>query len=205
MPTAIAALRALDDGRHRAELYRMWASGHNAGLTHPAILETMGPRGSPPTEDIRKWLLEGTREGRGLSDLVRTGGARFEAFERSLLTLGDEAGRLDEVLRQLGDFYTRKHQLTLWVKKQMAYPLVTGLAACFVAPLPLLVFGSPVAYLATAFGGVALALLASGGLIAAAAARYGRKPALARAHMARALATAIQAGLPLPRAIRLAA
>jgi type II secretory pathway component PulF len=45
----------------------------------------------------------------------------------------------------------------------------------------------------------------AGGLVAAIAAHYGRKPALARARMARALATAVEAGLTLPRAIRLAA
>jgi type II secretory pathway component PulF len=41
--------------------------------------------------------------------------------------------------------------------------------------------------------------------VLAAAHRYGRDPALVRARLARALATAIEAGLPLPRALRLAA
>jgi type II secretory pathway component PulF len=202
---ALAAFSALDDGRHRAELYRMWAVGHSAGFPHPKSLETMGPRASADTEQVRAWLLEGTAKGRGIVDLVRTGGKRFEDFERALLTLGEESGRLDEALRLLADFYMKKHQLMLWVKKKMAYPLFTALAACFIAPLPLAFSGSTGTYFVAAFGSVALLLFASGGIVATVAARYGRKPPLARARMARALSTAISAGLTIPRAVRLAA
>ncbi|MEX0894048.1 MAG: type II secretion system F family protein [Gemmatimonadota bacterium] len=201
----LAAFGALDEGRHRAEFYRMWGAGYAAGLTHPDSLATMGARESPSTEEMRRWLLRGTERGRELASLTREGGARFEAFERTLLTLGEESGSLDEALRLLAEFYTRKHRLMLWVKKQMAYPVFTLLAACFVAPLPLLVIGHTGAYVLSALAGVTLLLLAAGTLIGAVAVHYGRKPPLARARMARALATAIQAGLPLPRAIRLAA
>jgi type II secretory pathway component PulF len=202
---ALAAFSALDDGRHRAEFYRMWTVGHSAGFPHPKSLETMGRRPSPDTERVRKWLLDGTTRGRSIAELLRSGGARFEEFERALLTQGEESGRLDDALRLLGEFYTKKHQLMLWVKKKMAYPLFTALAACFIAPLPLLFMGRTVAYVVFAFAAAALLLGASGGLIAAVAARYGRKPPLARARMARALSTAIEAGLTLPRAVRLAA
>lgn len=203
--TALSALRDLDDGRHRAEFYRMWASGQGAGLTHPAILETIGPRESRRTEAIRQWLLRGTRRGVGIADLVRPADAPFDDFERALLAFGDEAGHLDEALRLLGDLYTSKHRLMLRVKKELAYPLVTAVAACFIGPVPLLVFGQPFAYLVVAGGGAAWVLLGSGALIAAVAARFARQPAFARARMARALTTGIEAGLPLPRAIRLAA
>jgi type II secretory pathway component PulF len=93
----------------------------------------------------------------------------------------------------------------LWVKKKMAYPFFTGLAACFIAPFPLLFFGHVKSYVVAAFGAAALLLLSAGGVVASVAASFGRRPPLARARMARALATAIEAGLPLPRALRLAA
>ena len=200
-----AAFDALDESRHRAELYRMWAAGHGAGLAHPASLEQMGARGSADAEEARQWLMTGSRAGRDVAHLVRTGGKRFEDFERALLTLGEESGHLDEALRLLADFFARKHKLMLAVKKRLAYPLVTALAACFIAPLPLLFFGRPGAYLAVALSGAALLVLASGRLVQALARRYGRAPALARARMARALATGVAAGLTLPRAVRLAA
>ena len=195
----------LDESRHRAEFYRMWAAGHGAGLTHPASFEAMGVRESRAVEGMRQWLLSGTRRGSDLTTLVRSGAGRFEELDRALLTLGDESGRLDGALRLLADFHTRKHQLMLWVKKKMAYPVITLLAACFVAPLPLLVAGNTRGYLSLALAGVLVLVLNSSALLAATAARYGRRPPLARARMARALATAVEAGLPLPRAVRLAA
>jgi type II secretory pathway component PulF len=202
---ALAAFRSLDDGQHRAEFYRMWALGLEAGFAHPKSLETMGPRPSPDTERVCTWLLEGTTRGKTIVDLVRSGGNRFEEFERALLTVGEESGRLHDALRLLGDFYTKKHQLMLRVKKKLAYPMATGLAACFIAPFPLAFAGRTSAYLASALGAAALLVATSGGLVAAVAARYGRKPPLARARFARALATAIGAGLTIPRAVRLAA
>lgn len=201
----LRAFRDLDDGRHRAEFYRLWTRASAAGFTHPRSLEVMGPRDSPRTEAVRQWLLAGTRRGRDLASLVREGGGRFEDFERALLTLGEESGQLDDVLRLLGDFYTRKHRLMVWVKKQLAYPLFTVLIGCFIVPFPLLFFGSARAYALVAFTGVALLLLGSEAIVAALASRYGRKPPLARARMARSLATAVEAGLTLPRAVRLAA
>jgi type II secretory pathway component PulF len=204
MSGTLTAYRTLDDSRHRAEFYRMWRTGLSAGFVHPKSFETMGPRQAPSVEEVRQWLLAGTKRGRGVTELVRSGGKRFEEFERALIPLGDEAGKLDDTLRILGDFFTKKHKLMLWVKKQMAYPFFTALFACFIAPFQLLVFGHTRAYLVAAGSAVALLLSSAGSLVLAVAARYGRKPPLARARMARALATAIEAGLPLGRALRLA-
>ena len=205
MTPALVALRALDDGKHRAEFYEMWRTMYSAGFPHPKSFETMGVRQSALTEQIRLWLLAGTKRRRSIAEIVNAGGARFEEFEGALLTLGEESGSLEQSLRLLGVFYTKKHQLMIWVKKKLAYPFLTGFFACFIAPFPLLFFGHVRAYFAVAAGGLAAVLLASGAIVAAASAHYGRTPALVRARMARALATAIEAGLSLPRALRLAA
>lgn len=205
MSSALTAYRTLDDSRHRAEFYRMWRTGYAAAFTHPRSFETMGPRQSPAVEDARQWLLNGTKKGRGIADLVKSGGKRFEEFERALLPLGEEAGNLDQTLHLLAEFFTRKHKLMLWVKKQMAYPFFTMLFACFIAPFPLLFFGYTRSYVVAAGGAVAALLFSAGGIVLAVSNAFGRKPALARARMARGLATAIEAGLPLPRALRLAA
>jgi type II secretory pathway component PulF len=203
--TVAAALQVLDDGKHRAEFYRMWRAGYSAAFTHPKSLETMGPRQSALTEDVRKFLLDGTKRGKGIADLVKTDGPRFEEFERALLTLGDESGSLDSALRLLGDFYTSKYQLMIKVKNKLTYPMFNGLAACFIAPFKLAFDGKVGAYFAIALGGVTVLFLFAGGIIAGFATRYGAKPPLARARMARALATAVEAGLSLPRSLRLAA
>jgi len=183
----------------------MWRAGYSAAFAHPKSLETMGQRESAQTESIRQWLLAGTTAGKGIADLVQSGGARFEDFERALLTVGEESGRLDDALRLLGDFYMKKHQLMQTVQRQMTYPMFTALAACFIAPLKLVFVGRVTEYCVIAFGSVAVLLAGAGALVGVLAAHYGRKPPMARARMARALATAVAAGLTLPRALRLAA
>lgn len=183
----------------------MWLSGTSAGLTVPATLEAMGRREAPHVEELRAFMLAGTREGKDVGTLVRLGRTRFDAFESALLLLGDESGSLEKALRLLADFYARKHRLMLAVRKQMAYPLFTGMFATLIAPFPLLYFGHAAAYVAVVTAGMAFWILAGGTIVAAVANRYGRSPAMVRARLARALATAIEAGLPLARSIRLAA
>lgn len=183
----------------------MWRAGASAGFTIPKILETMGPRSAPHVEAARQWLLVGTRRGEGVASLVKRGGPRFDAFERSLLTLGDEAGSLEESLRLLAEFYVSKHRMMLAVRKQMAYPLFTGICATFIAPFPLLFSGHVGAYVGTVLLGLTAWVLAGGAIVLAVANWFGRKPAQVRARLARALTTAIEAGLPLGRAVRLAA
>ena len=205
MASFLSAWKMLDDGRDRSEFYRMWRTGASAGFTVPRCLDTMGPRQAPHVETARCWLLEGTRRGEGVGALVVRGSARFESFERALLALGDETGTLDDSLRLLADFYATKHRLMMSVRKRMAYPLFTGICATFIAPFSLLYFGHVIAYLAVVFTGLAAWVLAGGSIVLAAAGRFGRNPALVRARLARALATAIEAGLPAGRAIPLAA
>lgn len=183
----------------------MWQSGTAAGFTIPQSLEAMGHRPAQRIEAFRTRLLHGTRRGEGIGQLVRSGHPRPDAFESAILTLGDECGRLEESLRLLADYHSRKHRLMLAVRKKMAYPLFTALFATLIAPIPLLVSGRTQAYLVTVVAGLALWLLAGGAVVRVVLQRYARSPALVRARLARALATAIEAGLPLGRAARLAA
>ena len=205
MASFLSALAQLDDGRDRAEFYRLWLSGASAGFTIPRTMELMGSRTSPRVEQLRRWLLDGSTRGDDVSTLVKRGGARFESFERSLLLLGDESGTLEQSLRLLAEFYHSKYRMMLVVRKRMAYPLFTGIIATFVAPFSLLYFGHVGAYVGVVAAGLAAWILAGGSIVLWAANRYGRTPPLVRARLARALTTATEAGLPLPRALRLAA
>lgn len=204
MPSFLSAYRALDDGRHRTEFYRMWRTAVHAGFTNEKALTTIGKRHAPHVEEMRDWLLDGARRGQRVTYLVRTGGKRFEPMERALLVLGEETGTFEESLQLLADFYQAKHRLILWIKKQMAYPMFTALCMVFIAPFPLLYFGQTGAYIGFVATGCIAWVTSGGSLLVAVAQRYGAKPPLVRARFARALATGIEAGLPLPRAIRLA-
>lgn len=205
MPSFLAAYRELDDGRHRTEFYRMWRTAVHAGFTNEKSLQTIGPRGAPHVEDMRAWLLDGARRGQRITYLVRTGGSRFEPMERALLVLGEETGTFEESLRLLATFYESKHRLILWIKKQMAYPMFTALCMVFIAPFPLLYFGQTMAYIGFVTTGCVACITSGGSFVIAVAQRYGKRPPLVRARFARALATGIEAGLPLARAIRMAA
>jgi type II secretory pathway component PulF len=205
VPTFVAAWRLLGADRHRAELYRMWRVATAAGFTVPTAMEAMGERRSPEAEALRQWLLNGTRGGKGVGTLARTGGRRLGEFERALLVLGDESGTLEQSLDLLADHHSARNRLMLRAMKRMAYPLFTGICATFIAPFPLLYLGHRAAYVATVAAGLLGWAIAGGTIVLAAAHRFGREPALVRARLARALATAIEAGMSLPRALRLAA
>lgn len=205
MKTSIASvLRSFEDGHHRAEFYRMWRVGHSAGLTHPAVLGTITALGGT-TREIHTHLLAGTTQGRSISDLVRERPELFEPFESALLTLGDESGSLEPVLGALGGFFERQHKMMLKVKQQMAYPLFVSLVAVLIAPLPLVVKGQTNTYFLLAGVGLVAWFLLAGSFIAGRAQRYQRKPMFVRARFARALMMTIEAGLPLAKAVRLAA
>lgn len=199
----LALLKSFDDGRNRAEFYRGWRMGLAAGLSHPMILSKSVARGGLAGA-IRDHLLEGTGKGKDIAVLVRSGSRFFEPFEAALLTMGEESGKLEEVLTQLADFHARQYKMILKVKKWLSYPLFVSLFAVVILPIPLIFQGRMTAYWSAtvagllcwfAFGGIAIGRLAQ---------RYQQRPQFVRARFARTLALCIGAGLPLPRAVTLA-
>ena len=199
------AFADLDVSRHKAELYRMWLAGHHAGLEHPRILETLGPFGrSPSTEALRQYLLAGTKRRQALATLVRAKPALFAPFEAALLILGEESGSLEQCLRFLADYFAAEHRMMLWVKQKMTYPLIEMFAAAVIGPLPLLFSGHTAAYFPTAAAGVTVCIFMGGSVLMAVARYYSRQPKFVRARLARALTIAVEAGLPLGRAVELA-
>jgi general secretion pathway protein F len=203
-PSVAAVMRAFDDGRDRSEFYRGWRAGLSAGLTHPAILAQVHAGGGT-TRAIRDHLLAGTRTGRDLASLIRAKPQLFEPFESALLRLGEESGRLEPMLAALAEFHFRQYKLILKVKRWMAYPMFVSLVAVLALPLPLVFMGRTNAYFVAAGLGLAAWFLAGGAVLARLAQRYQRRPGFVRARFARSLSLCIEAGLPLGRALPLAA
>lgn len=199
-----ALLRTFDDGRSRAEFYRMWRIGCAAGLTHGATLAQAGHfRGT--TGAVHRHFVEGVREGRDIAGLVRSRPALFEPFEAALLTMAEESGMLERVLGDLGAFFERQNRMMMAVKKHVAYPLFVSLVAVWIAPLPLIFRGQTRAYVAAVVVGMLGWFFIGGAIFAGRAQAYQRRPAFVRARFARTLALTLGAGLALPRALRLAA
>lgn len=131
--------------------------------------------------------------------------APLEPFERALLTMAEESGKLDVVLEHLAEFHFRQYKLILKVKRWLIYPMFTSFAAIFIAPLPLVFRGMVSAYWTTVIGGVALWLVAGGVILARLARWYQMRAPFVRARFARTLSLCIDAGLPLGRSATLAA
>ena len=201
--TLLALMRSFDDGRGRAEFYRGWRMGLNAGLSHPMTLSKAVARGGLAGR-VRDYLLEGTSRGEDIATLVKRAPQLFEPFEAALLAMGEESGQLETMLTQLADFHTRQYKVILAVKKHMSYPMFVSLFAVVALPLPLVFQGKVGAYWAAALTGLVLWFIAGGAVLARLAQRYQRRPEFVRARFARTLSLCIGAGLPLPRALLLA-
>ena len=126
-------------------------------------------------------------------------------FEKSLVALGEESGKLEECLRLLADYFAAEDRMVLQVMRRAAYPMSVALAATFIAPLPLAFAGRGGAYLVAALTGLALWLAAGGSLLATVMNHYLSQPRFVVGRLLRALTIAIEAGLPLSRAAELAA
>jgi type II secretory pathway component PulF len=129
----------------------------------------------------------------------------FEPFERALLAMGEESGKLENVLTHLADFHTRQYRLILKVKQWLAYPMFVSLVAVVLLPLPLVFQGRVSAYWTSVISGLIAWFFLGGVLLARLAQRFQQRPAYVRARFARTLAMCIAAGLALPRAALLAA
>jgi type II secretory pathway component PulF len=195
----------LDTARYKAELYRQWHVGQRAGLPHQQVLRTMDEFvRSPTVRDLKRALLSGLASRSSITAVTRAHPALFAPFEAALLELGEESGHLEQNLRLLGDHFTAEHRLMLWVKKKLSYPMINAVLACFIAPFPVLFFGNTALYLAAVVGGLTVCGAAGGSVLLAAARHYARRPVAVRVRLCRALATAIEAGLTLDRAVELA-
>ncbi len=200
----MGALARMDEGRHRAELYRAWHVGQGAGFAPAVALEQIGPIASPAADEIRRYLTVGCQQGKTLSALVKARPKLFEPFEAAILAMGDEAGVLERSLRLLADHYARDYRCMLSIKSQLSYVVFAGVVASFVVTLPVLPRNGWRAYI-VAVVAMLMALLFLGGLpVSLFAAIISTGTAFTLPRFARAMAIGVEAGLPLGRVVRLA-
>ena len=203
--TVFGAMRALDEGRHRAELYRGWGMGLGAGFVHAKSLEQLGVLGSERSEELRRYLMIGFAQSKSVMALAKARPKMFEPFEAAMLEAGEESGRLEVVLQLLARHYAREYKRMLKVREAMNYPLFFGLACCFLLTIPFLQRGGARAYV-LAIAGSLIALLVIGGVgIGIVASIAANSPGNSLSRFARALALGAEAGMPRARLARLAA
>ena len=195
----------LDVARYKAELYRMWYAGYHAGLSHEKVLATAGTfERSPTVERMRVELLRGVQQRNPLESTVRAHPDLFIPFEASLIALGEESGGLEEILQLLAGYFEAEHRMTLRVKKKMAYPMMNLIAAIFILPFPMLLFGDPLRYILTVTVEFVAAVMFGGTVLGAVARWFRRRPKIVLVRLCRALALGVEAGLSLDRVVQLA-
>lgn len=199
------ALSAARDAATRAELYRSWHAAQRAGMSYDVALESLGAR-SGSVETLRRALIDARRKGTGIADaLKRLDAATVEPFERAVLLLGEEAGALEKSLKSLAEFFAGEHRALVRLQSKLVYPLLLSIAFVIFAPLPLLAAGRTREYVVTTVLGI-LAWYVLGGVPVVALRRlYARRAGFVQARLCRALVAAVEAGLPLDRAVMLAA
>ncbi len=201
--TVLGALRGLDESRHRAELYRAWGTGLAAGLAPNVVLDQMGPIAFPSVEEARRYLVIGTGQGKSVTALVKARPKLFAPFEGAVLAAGDESGTLSQALRLLTDYFSADFKRCLAVRNALGYPIFLGLVASFGLPFVMLPKSPVKNYVVAIVIFLAAFLLLGGVFISILASISLNTNALTRARFARVLATTLEAGVPLGRAVRL--
>jgi type II secretory pathway component PulF len=198
------AFARMAEGGELARFYRSFGMAFSSGLTMTAALDLFTTEANEPAVRERATVLrESIARGGTLGD-----GAKLKPFfelEEALLRLGEESGGLDAAMAGLAAFFEADHRLAISIKAKLTKPFITMVAGCFIPPLPLLVRYGTGAYLATALPLLAVGLLASGFLMWSLFSFIRGQPRYAVARMLWALAIAIEAGLPIQRAVRLSA
>lgn len=202
--TVVGALRSLDEPRHRAELYRAWATAHAGGLSHQLALEGLPPSRSPHVEALRRALAFGAHQNKSVGVIVRTHPSLLSAFEAAVLLAADEANHFGTALPLLTDFFARESKRQLRVRLALGYPIFFGVIASFAVTVPVLYRKGKNAYI-VAIGIALLTFAALGGILLdlLAGAELGRR-GITMVRFARALAALVSVGIPRGRAVRLA-
>jgi type II secretory pathway component PulF len=205
MTTIGQARQAVAAAAARAELYRLWHAGQRMGAAHPHILEMMGVLGrAPVVEELRSRLLEGTRQRRTITSVLTQNPQLTAPFERAILIFGEESGTFEQSLSSLIGHFKAEHRLLRKIWSKLTYPMITSLAAIFIAPLPLLFMNRGSAYWLIVIAGLLIWYVFGGAVITGLAAKYASHRDFVLARLARALATGVEAGLPLDRVVTLA-
>jgi len=200
------ARRRMAEAGELAAFYRALVLEVAAGLPLDRALAPFAAGAvARPVRERARTLAHAVRSGRSLEDGMAASGSVFWPLERTLLALGEERGRLEEVTGLLGRFFDADHRVARAIRGRAVLPALYGGAAAVILPLPLLFHGPAWVYGLVAVSGLAAtALLGTGAALAWFEARR-EAPREAMARLCWALAAALELGLSTDRALILAA
>ena len=203
--TLIGALRSIERIRLRSGFYRSWEVELRAKQDIALSVAEMEAPGDKTMEEARTFLAEGIAKGRPVGVQSKLRPDLFPVLDQMLLDAGANFGTLHDSLRLLSEFYLLDYERLARVRGWVAPPLVIGVIASFVLPIPLLWDVGSWAYSGAILGGVAAIYLLGGipvSLLYSVAQRMAR---IRRPRFAWTLAIGLEAGLTFAGALRLAA
>ncbi len=200
MTSLSSALLELDLPRHKSEFYNSWRLGYHAGLPHGRTLATVGDfKRSRTVAKIRNALLRGAERKQTVGQVLKDNLKLFDSFEGGVLALAEESGGFEEALGLLAGYFAAEYRAVQTVKRWLAYPMATGVAAIFVVSFPVLFFGDVVRYVLIVSAELVAAFLFAGAILSRVARWHRSRREFVVGRFCRALAMGVEAGLPLAK------
>ena len=137
--------------RQRVVLFRQLALILNSGLALLQGLELIEKRADKDTGIICRSLKRCLVRGSSLADAMKENKEFFSQLAIALTVVGEESGRLSEVLEELADYYSKQEEIKSVIVKASLYPL-------FLIVVSLVVLGFFLGYVLPILGNAYLSL-----------------------------------------------
>ena len=123
---------------------RQFSSLMNAGILLVDALDLLAAQStSLALKEALEELSEEIREGVALSEAMAKKPKLFPDLLIHMIHSAEVSGRLEEVLKQMADYYEKQHRIKQKISTAMTYPLVVGVLAFLITAF-LLVFIVPI-------------------------------------------------------------
>ncbi len=203
--TLIGALRSIERLRIRSDFYRSWEVELRAKQDIGLSIADMEAPGNDEMHEARSFLAEGVAKGRPVGVQSKLRPDLFPVLDQMLLDAGANFGTLHDSLRLLSEYYLHDYERLSRIRSWVAPPLVIGVIASFVLPIPLLWDVGSWAYSGAILGGVAAIYLLGGIPVSLLYSVAQRSARIRRPRFAWTLAIGLEGGLTFAGAVRLAA
>lgn len=203
--TLIGALRRVERLRIRSDFYRSWEVELRAKQNIGLSIADMEMPGDATMVAARSLLAEGVSKGRPVGVQSKLRPDLFPVLDQMLLDAGANFGTLHDSLRLLSEYYLHDYERLARIRSWVAPPLVLGVIASFVLPIPLLWDVGSWAYSGALLGGVGAIYLLGGIPVSLLYSVADRMTRIRRPRFAWTLAIGLEGGLTFAGAVRLAA
>lgn len=111
--------------REKRQFFQVLSTLLASGLTLTESIEVVEEQTrKKKIRDVIKAIRKSLSEGSPLSSAMENYPKYFDNFEVYSVKMGEQSGRMSEVLNQLGDFHEKRHKLQRKIMQALSYPFV---------------------------------------------------------------------------------